>query len=87
MRNDTSSFPEKGKEIKLEPKQRKFKEDLEYHRAFDNAKNQIHDNSIATASGCCGQYVFATRMPNFDCVSKVVPDAMHTIAVCMKHIL
>ena len=26
-------------------------------------------------------------MPNFDCVSKVVPDAMHAIAVCMKHIL
>ena len=87
MRNDTSSFPEKGKEIKLEPKQRKFKEDLAYHRAFDNAKNQTHGKSIATASGCRGQYVFATKMPNFDRISKVVPDAMHTIAVCMKHIL
>ena len=87
MRNDTINFPKKSKEIRSEPIQRKFHEDLNYHKAYDNAKNQAQAKSIATATGCRGQYMFASKLPNFDRVSKVVPDAMHTIAVCMKHIL
>lgn len=50
-------------------------------------KNQSQAKSIATATGCRGQYIFATNLPNFNRVTDVVPDAMHTIAVCMKHIL
>lgn len=86
MRNDTCNFPEKFIEDRTEPLKRQFTEDLNYHKAYDNAKNQTQAKSIATATGCRGQYVLAT-LPNFDRVANVIPDSMHTIAVCMKHIL
>lgn len=87
MRNDTSCFPEKITEHRAGPPARKFQEDLKYHNAYDNAINQSQKKSIATATGCRGQYIFATTLPNFNRVTDVAPDAMHTIAVCMKHIL
>ncbi len=87
MRNDTFNFPEKATELRAEPPARKFNEDLNYHKAYDNAKNQSQAKSIATATGCRGQYIFATGLPDFNRVTDVVPDAMHTIAVCVKHIL
>lgn len=87
IRKDTCNFPEKLTEDRAAPLMRKFTEDLNYHKAYDNAKNQTQAKSIATATGCRGQYVLAAKLPNFDRVADVVPDAMHTIAVCMKHIL
>ncbi|XP_068748657.1 uncharacterized protein [Montipora capricornis] len=87
MRKDIVNFPEKTRENRAEPPARKFNEDLNYHKAYANAKNQSQAKSIASATGCRGEYIFATKLPNFDRVTDVVPDAMHTLAVCMKHIL
>ena len=71
MRKDIFNFPEKTTEPRAEPPARKFNEQLNYHEAFDNAKNQSQLKSIGTATGCRGQYIFATNLPNFNRVTEL----------------
>lgn len=42
---------------------------------------------LGTGTGCRGTYVLAAKQSSFDRVQQTVPDAMHTIAVQMKHLV
>ena len=88
LRFDSSKFPEQSEERRERPEHRSFEMDTQFHKAFDNAKNnEAQRKRIATGTGCRGMYVLADKNPLFDRVQQTMPDAMHTIAVQMKHLV
>jgi len=87
LRNDCQNFPEHSVEKRGRPESRKFHQDVLFHKAYDNAKNEAQANRIATGTGCREMYILAQKNPSFDRVQQTMPDAMHTIAVQMKHLV
>ena len=85
LRKDTFNFPDRSVELR-EPQYRTFQRDLFFHDSFDNAKNNAQSSRVATGTGCRGMYVLAKKHPGFDRVEQTMPDAMHTVAVQVKHL-
>lgn len=86
LRKDTESFPEHSVEERGRPTYRTFQQDLNFHRAYDSAKNKSQSSKLATGTGCRGMYMLAKKLPGFNRVEQSMPDAMHTIAVQVKHL-
>ena len=84
LRKDQHNFPEHSVELRGTPAYRKFQQDLSFHKAYDNAKNKTQSSRVA--SGCRGMYILAQKCPGFDRVEQTMPDAMHTVAVQVKHL-
>ena len=87
LRNDCQNFPKHSVEKRGRPESRKFHQDVLFHKVYDNAKNEAQANRIATGTGCREVYILARKNPSFDRVQQTMPDAMHTIAVQMKHLV
>ena len=87
LRKDSRNFPEHSEEKRERPPYRSFHQDVSFHKAHDNSKNNAQSARIATGTGCRGTYVLAKKNPSFDRVEQSMPDAMHTIAVQVKHIV
>lgn len=87
LRSQYREYPEKFIESRPKPPTRNFKQDLVFHSAYDKAINEAQRKRIGTGTGCRGSYVLADKNPQFDRVHQTVPDAMHTIAVQMKHLV
>lgn len=87
LREDCQNFPERSAERRERPPSRKFQQDVLFHRSYDNAKNEAQANRIATGTGCREMYILAQKNPSFDRVQQTMPDAMHTIAVQVKHLV
>lgn len=87
LRKDRHNFPEHLEEARERPPSRSFHQDVCFHKAHDNAKNNAQSSRIATGTGCRNMYVLAKKNPTFDRVVQTVPDAMHTIAVQIKHLV
>lgn len=86
LRKDAHDFPELSAEFRGRPLYRKFQQEVSFHKAYDNAKNQAQRSRVASGTGCRGMYVPARKNPQFDRVEQTMPDAMHTIAVQVKHL-
>lgn len=86
LRKDCEHFPEHSVEERSRPTYRTFQQDAFFHKAYDSAKNKSQASKLATGTGCRGTYVLAERNPTFDRVEQSMPDAMHTIAVQLKHL-
>ena len=86
LRGDTRNFPGCSVESREKPTYRNFQQDVSFHKAHDGAKNKSQSNKVATGTGCRGMYMLARKMPGFDRVEKTMPDAMHTVAVQVKHL-
>ena len=87
LRKDCHNFPEHSEELRQRPAIRSFQQDISFHKVYGNAKNQAQHNRLASGTGCREMYVLASKNPSFDRVKQTVPDAMHTIAVQMKHLV
>lgn len=87
LRQDSKNFPDHSEDTRERPQGRNFKEDIMFHSAYDKAKNMTQKARIATGTGCRNTYVLTAKNASFNRVEQTVPDAMHTIAVQMKHIL
>lgn len=87
LKKDRHNFPEHLEEARERPPSRSFHQDVCFHKAHDNAKNNAQSSRIATGTGCRNMYVLAKKNPTFDRVVQTVPDAMHTIAVQIKHLV
>lgn len=86
LRQDCKNFPEHSPEERGKPPQRNWDQDKLFRKAFDNAKNPSQATKLATGTGCRGMYSLAQKMPGFNRVEQCLPDAMHTIAVQVKHL-
>ncbi|KAK2562532.1 hypothetical protein P5673_014208, partial [Acropora cervicornis] len=60
------------------PKFPAYKELVEKHAIYDQAKSNTERAILAKSYGCKGRYAFM-RLPNHDRTTLVHPDAMHTI--------
>lgn len=87
LRKDRHNVPEHLEEARERPPSRSFHQDVCFHKAHDNAKNNAQSSRIATGTGFRNMYVLAKKNPTFDRVVQTVPDAMHTIAVQIKHLV
>lgn len=87
LREDCQNFPERTVERRERPQNRKFKQDVMFHKSYDNANCGAQASRIATGTGCREMYVLAQKVPSFDRVEQTMPDAMHTIAVQVKHLV
>ena len=74
-------------ELRQRPAIRSFQQDISFHKAYGNAKNQAQRNRLASGTGCREMYVLSSKKPSFDRVKQTVPDAIQTIAVQMKHLV
>ena len=54
---------------------------------IDTGRSQAQCNRLASGTGCRGMYCLAQKNPKFDQVHQTMPDAMHTIAVQVKHLV
>ena len=86
LRADTEDFPDHCVEERIRPSYRTFKQDMFFHKAYNGAKNKSQASKLAVGTGCRGSYLLAQKLPSFDRVEQSVPDAMHTIAVQLKHL-
>lgn len=86
LRKDQHNFPQHSAELRGRPVYRKFQRDLSFHKAYDNAKNKTQSSRVASGTGCRGVYMLAQKCPGFDRVQQTMPDAMHTVAVQVKHL-
>lgn len=86
LRKDQHNFPQHSAELRGRPVYRKFQQDLSFHKAYDNAKNKTQSSRVASGTGCRGVYMLAQKCPGFDRVQQTMPDAMHTVAVQVKHL-
>lgn len=86
LRKDSNSFPGSSTEVREKPSYRNMQQDKYFHKAYDGAKNKNQSNRVATGTGCRGMHVLARKMPGFDRVEQTMPDAMHTVAVQVKHL-
>ena len=86
LRKDCKRFREHTVEKRDRPTYRTFQQDVSFHKAYDDAKNKSQANKLAAGTGCRGGYLLAEKNPGFDLVEETTPDAMHTIAVEMKHL-
>ena len=86
LRKDCERFPEHTVERRDRPTYRTFQQDVSFHKAYDGAKNKSQASKLAAGTGCRGGYLLAEKNPGFDRVEETTPDAMHTIAVQMKHL-
>ncbi|KXJ06458.1 hypothetical protein AC249_AIPGENE6290 [Exaiptasia diaphana] len=98
LRQDIKNFLEKCKETRMPPDKRTFSQapksrtfqdctnpvsvDHMFHNAFGRAESTAQKTRIASETGC-----LASKYPSFDQVTQSVQDAMHTIAVQVKHLL
>ena len=87
LRKDCHNFPEHSEELRQRPAIRSFQQDISFHKAYGNAKNQAQRNRLASGTGCREMYVLSSKKPSFDRVKQTVPDAIQTIAVQMKHLV
>lgn len=87
LRKDSANFPDQSEELRHKPPERSFQQDSMFHKAYDNSKSQAQCTRVATGTGCRGMYCLAQKSPGFDRVQQTVPDAMHTIAVQVKHLV
>ena len=82
LRNDVQRFPCRVGENKpctsSKPISSAYKELVEKHTIYDQAKSNTERAFLAKSYGCKGRYAFM-RLPNHDCTTLVHPDAMHTI--------
>lgn len=65
MRNDTINFPEKTTEHRAEPPARKFNEDLNYHKAYDNAKKTITGKKHSNCNWLPWSIHFCNKLAQF----------------------
>jgi len=86
LRKDSQNFPEHLEETRERPPQRSFHQDVWFHKAHGNAKNNAQSTRIALGTGCRGMPVLAKNR-KFDRVEQTVPDTMHTVAVQVKHLI
>lgn len=87
LRKDHQNFPDHVEETREKPTYRTFSQDVSFHKAYGNAKNNAHSSRIATGTGCREMYVLAEKSPSFNRIEQTMPDAMHTIAVQVKHLV
>lgn len=89
LRKDSVNFPDQSEELRERPPCRSFQQDVLFHKAYDNSKlkSQAQCARVATGTGCRGMYTLAQKNPEFDRVQQTMPDAMHTIAVQVKHLV
>lgn len=87
LRKDSVNFPDQSEELRHRPPDRNFQQDVMFHKAYDNGKSQAQCNRVASGTGCRGMYSLAQKHPQFDRVQQTMPDAMHTIAVQIKHLV
>ena len=87
LRKDQHNFPEHSVELRGIPAFRKFQHDVLFHKAYDNAKNKTQSSRVASGTGCRGMYILPQKCPGFDRVGQTMPDAMHTVAVQVKHLI
>ena len=82
LRNDVQRFPCRVGETKpctsSKPKSPAYKEVVEKHAIYDQAKSNTERAFLAKSYGCKGRYAFM-RLPTHDRTTLVHPDAMHTI--------
>lgn len=84
LREDCHNFSEQSEEKRQSPESRTFKQDVLFHKAYDNAKNQAQANRMACGTGCREIYLLAQKIPSFDRLQQTMPDAMHSIAVLYR---
>lgn len=84
---DCCQFPCKSEESRTRPPSRKFSQDIEFHKGYDNGKNSSHKTKLTTGTGCRGMYIFAFKYPGFDRVEQSMPSTMHTVALQVKHFI
>ena len=81
LRNDVQRFPCRVGENKpctsSKPKSPAYKEVVEKHAIYDQAKSNTATAFLAKSYGCKGRYAFM-RLPTHDRTTLVHPDAMHT---------
>ena len=87
LQKDCHNFPEHSEELRQRPEIRSFQQDTSFHKAYGNAKNQAQRNRLASGTRCREMYVLSSKNPSFDRVKQTVPDAMHMIALQMKHLV
>ena len=87
LRKDSENYPDQSEELRQRPPERNFAQDVMFHKAYDNAQSQAQCTRIASGTGCRGMYSLAQKNPRFDRVQQTMPDAMHTIAVQVKHLV
>ena len=82
LRNDVQRFPCRVGENKpctsSKPKSPAYKELVEKHAIYDQAKSNTERAFLGKSYGCKGRFAFM-RLPNHDRTTLVHPDAMHTI--------
>jgi len=87
LRKDRKNFPDHVEETRGRPTYRTFNQDICFHKAYGNARSDAQSSRIATGTGCREMYVLAAKNPSFDRIEQTMPDAMHTIAVQVKHLV
>lgn len=87
LRKDHQNFLDHVEETREKPTYCTFSQDVSFHKAYGNEKNTVHSSRIAAGTGCREMYVLAVKSPSFNRIEQTVPDAMHTIAVQVKHLL
>ena len=87
LRKDSKNFPDQSEELRQGPPKRNFKQDVMFHKEYDSGGSQAQCNRLASGTGCRGMYCLAQKNPKFDRVNQTMPDAMHTIAVPVKHLV
>ena len=82
LRNDVQRFPCRVGENKSctssKPMSPAYKELVEKHAIYDQAKSHTERAFLSKSYGCKGRYDFM-RLPNHDRTTLVHPDAMHII--------
>ena len=87
LRQDSFNFPDRSEEKRERPPYRRYLQDLSFRKAHDDAKNNAQNSRVATGTGCHGMHILAKKNPSFDRVEQTMPDAMHTVAVQVKHLV
>lgn len=65
----------------------KFQQDVSLHKVYDNANNQAQRNRVASGNNNIVVCICLQKKNlQFDRVEQTMPDAMHTIAVQVKHL-
>ena len=81
--NDVERFPCRAGENKSctssKPMSPAYKELVEKHAIYDQAKSHTERAFLSKSYGCKGRYAFM-RLPNHDHTTLVHPDAMHIIS-------
>ena len=87
LRKDSNNYPDQSEELRQRPSERNFAQDVMFHKAYDNRQSQAQCNRIDSGTGCRGMYSLGKKNPRFDRVLQTMPDAMHTVAVQVKHLV